>query len=394
MDLKDILKKTRVKSEKVVVLRKPPSIAIDERPYFSKKTNDHISDSNQIIETNKRQIKDNNILNIETNRRQINDELSDLLISKTQQNAHIEIKKTQDKKKGKLDTFSSLIGLQREIVYQIYEECKISRSKVTKPLSIEHIAEHCNSTISSVKKSIQRLESKNIIIRVDYKLGRGGWTKYELPENIYSDIIHNEYNTKNKKFKKNNGDKIETLVDKKIAKSSVDTILKTDNFTENSISHEWSEINLSDLHSRNIHFGKSQINQLFKYLSKYSAFEFQESIDGFVYDIDHGHIKARRGYLNFLIGIIRNGGLYYSAHYVSPERKIILEQIKIIEDRKKEQAEYQQIQEDEKFQNWLSENYEKIYTLVDKQSTALGIDFKCGGTESRLWVRNHLYGKI
>jgi hypothetical protein len=44
--------------------------------------------------------------------------------------------------------------------------------------------------------SIQRLEDKGYLIRVGLKKGRGGWSVYELPENIFTGMLRLETDNK------------------------------------------------------------------------------------------------------------------------------------------------------------------------------------------------------
>jgi hypothetical protein len=95
-----------------------------------------------------------------------------------------------------LCNFYSLVGLQRKITLFIYEICKVSRSRITSPLSTEHLASTCQTTKFSVQKTIQRLENKKVISRNSFKNGRGGWTQYELSDAIFQEIMHEETQSK------------------------------------------------------------------------------------------------------------------------------------------------------------------------------------------------------
>ena len=64
---------------------------------------------------------------------------------------HVEYKKNKNTEPT-IYNFSSLVGLQRRIILYMFEICKILRSKVTSPLSSEHIATNLNATKCSVQK--------------------------------------------------------------------------------------------------------------------------------------------------------------------------------------------------------------------------------------------------
>ena len=74
-------------------------------------------------------------------------------------------------------SFSSLVGLQKKILLFLYESCKAARSKITNPISLEHLSDSLKSSIGSLKTTIRRLENKQLLTRVEYKNGRGGWSK-------------------------------------------------------------------------------------------------------------------------------------------------------------------------------------------------------------------------
>ena len=93
-------------------------------------------------------------------------------------------------------TFSELVGLQRNIIILICHECKNSRSKTTEALTLEHLSITLKCSTGVVKTTIQRLEKKGCLLRKEFKNGRGGWSKYELPDNIYHDAVRSETDNK------------------------------------------------------------------------------------------------------------------------------------------------------------------------------------------------------
>lgn len=88
---------------------------------------------------------------------------------------------TEDKQRTSIDgilSLHNLSGLQASIASYIFNN--LNDLNVTKPITIEEIESACRTTYSSAKKTIQRLESKKVIGRVESKAGRGGWTTYKL----------------------------------------------------------------------------------------------------------------------------------------------------------------------------------------------------------------------
>ena len=93
-------------------------------------------------------------------------------------------------------SFSSLVGLQRAIVFFVYNECKMARSKATESLTLEHISVSLQTSKGCIKTTIQRLESKGFIERVVFKNGRGGWSKYAITDSLFQELL--QYETSNK----------------------------------------------------------------------------------------------------------------------------------------------------------------------------------------------------
>ena len=65
-----------------------------------------------------------------------------------------------DSKVATNPVFSSLVGLQRNIILFIYSSCKLARSKSTDALTLEHIAQTLQTSSGSVKTTLQRLEKR------------------------------------------------------------------------------------------------------------------------------------------------------------------------------------------------------------------------------------------
>jgi hypothetical protein len=92
------------------------------------------------------------------------------------------------------DSFAHLVGIQRDVIILMCNNCNPS-TKITMPLSHKQIRESLGySTLSSIVQSVKRLVRKGCLIRVRFKIGRGGWTQYRIPENIYHDALTRQIN--------------------------------------------------------------------------------------------------------------------------------------------------------------------------------------------------------
>jgi hypothetical protein len=49
-------------------------------------------------------------------------------------------------------------------------------------------AKSLKRSAGAVKNAIGRLEKKSCLIRIGFKNGRGGWSRYEVPDDIYQRI--------------------------------------------------------------------------------------------------------------------------------------------------------------------------------------------------------------
>jgi len=259
-------------------------------------------------------------------------------------------RQTQDKLET-IISFFSLVGLQRQITFLIYETCKASRDKKTPPLSVEHIATSCKTTKSSIQKTVQRLEQKGIILRSNFKNGRGGWTQYELSEHVFQDILHNEIQYK---FDTNLGqtqDKGETeprteLRTNTSSSSGINILNKNTTTSEQKfkpgqlpLSEDWNVIDIIPL--QEIGFTKTHLLQVASQ-NKLPAKVVQDSIYAFAFDLQKNNKRSgiKGDPINFFMGILRNGKPYLPpSNYESPQdeaMRLYLEQMRTIEQRRAE----------------------------------------------------------
>ena len=94
------------------------------------------------------------------------------------------------------ESLSSLVGLQRSALFFLFDSCIKEGSRTSSAISISNLSFAMKSTVAAVRKAVQRLEAKGYIVRGQFKDGRGGWTKYELPRPVYSDLLTNQSRAK------------------------------------------------------------------------------------------------------------------------------------------------------------------------------------------------------
>jgi hypothetical protein len=263
-----------------------------------------------------------------------------------------------DNKPATATTFSALVGLQSALIVFLYQSCKAARSRCTDALTLEHMAACLGSHSGSVKTTLQRLEAKGYISRIGFKNGRGGWSKYELPDALFRELL--QFETENKLATKwqQTDNKVGTkpATEPATSLSSSSSSLDLENFKTTTtggtefdffnpdkvrLAPEWERIDLTPLES--IGFTLSHLIQVARQ-GKISAQETQDSIHFFEFDLRrNGKAQTLNGpALNFFMGILRKGIPYAPPeNYVSPEdeaRREYCERMKQIEEKRASEA--------------------------------------------------------
>lgn len=374
MDLSLILEKTKKTSDRVKRTREPVYIATLERPYET--TKELIFDAEKKPVTNQQQT-DNKLI---TNRQQTDNkpitnrqQSTDKFVSNRQQ--------TDNKTGNKLVTnrqqtgnkpitnwsFSILTGIQRKILIFVFNECKKSLSKITKPLTLEYMSHHINSDKMSIKTSVYRLEMKNFLLRVEHKCGRGGWTKYELPKEVFHDILQNETDNKLITNWQQTDNKLATQPTTQPVTMPLSSSSDINITTTTELSTEWQKINWSSLES--IGFNAGHLTQLQR--TETVKVEYvQDSIDHFAYDLAHnGKTKEiKTNPLSYFMGIMKRVGMYTAPdNYESETDKALRLYIEAKKRQQEKQAALEAEVIDLSYNEWVSglTEDEKISFLPD-----------------------------
>ncbi|MBS0287996.1 MAG: hypothetical protein JSR17_11905 [Proteobacteria bacterium] len=311
-----------------------------------------VINSNQKLATNRQQT-DNKLA---TNRQQSDNIIAINKIQKKETGNKVATKpatevttnwQQTDNKPTTNTSFSSLIGLQRSIVIFIYQECKTTRSKISDPITLEHISTHLKCSAGTAKTTLQRLEAKRYIIRKEFKNGRGGWSRYELPEKLFHELLQNETGNKLATNRQQTDNKVATKPATEpttsvpssssvINNKNTTTSKPSENDSECFLSEEWQVINIEPL--ADIGFSKHHLKQIANQ-NKISTALVQESINAFAFDLkQNGKGKTlKTSPINYLMGILRNGIPYSPPpNYESEESRamrIYLERKRDIEQK-------------------------------------------------------------
>jgi len=213
--------------------------------------------------------------------------------------------------------FSSLVGLQRAIIIFIYNECKIARSKTTESLTLEHLSMALKASCGCIKTTIQRLEAKGVVGRVEFKNGRGGWSKYTIPDLLFQELLQYESNNKLVTNWKQTDNSLVYQPTKQPTTSSGSNISIN---TITTLPEDLKQIDCSPL--AEIGFNESHIIQIHReYIQKpelvLSAEIIQNSIHALAFDLKHNSVVFRQPPAVLLVSVLKKGKPYSS---VTPEK--------------------------------------------------------------------------
>ena len=90
--------------------------------------------------------------------------------------------------KRSIISFSRLIGNQRNVVIAFYKSIQMNDYLTTRELTLDEIAISAGVNKKSLKNTLFRLSNAGFIIRAEQKVGRGGWVKYQLNQDLKNEI--------------------------------------------------------------------------------------------------------------------------------------------------------------------------------------------------------------
>lgn len=314
--------------------------------------------------------------------------------TQTQHKLHTQLNTTKTQTKHELNTkqtqighITAIIGIQRQILLLLFEECKKTRFHITEPMTITHISNATKIKPGSIKTSIARLCERNFLSISTFKNGRGGWTQYEIPEGVYRELLQMETQHKLHTNLTQTQHEVHTQLDTQpdtYGSSSSSSNIKT---TTTEIGDEW---NFDISPYAKFGFTASQIKQLAT-LGVISASEVEQSLIEFNYDIDNNNLpKITTNKVNFLMGLLRKGTPYISESYQNKTSQIEMQMQERLQKRQLEQQKnavfswYEQLSEDE------------INNLKQALPTSLMVDFNFSGLMDHKvfnWVKEYYLKK-
>ena len=243
--------------------------------------------------------------------------------------------------------FSSLPYIQQKLLKALFINCQINGNRTTQQLTLSYISELAQIKRASLKNTIWRLKNKGFLTTKKYKDGRGGWVIYELPKEVFLEIITLENGSQTvhkrftqpttKRFTNNNNNNI------------YNTII-TEEKNINDLPEDWKRIDISPLEDEG--FSEKHLIELYE-TEKTSPEIVQHSVNHFAWGLKNNPSSYEK-YTNkiyVLIGKLRKGGEWTESEYESP-KQIALKKIT-------EEAKRQKLQEEKTLKELIQVEFPK-----------------------------------
>jgi len=274
---------------------------------------------------------------------------------------------------------SSLVGLQRKTLHVIFQLCKLNGSNTTTKTTSEYLSSLVGSNKNTVKTTLNRLKQKNLIEIESYKVGRSGWIKYKIPQNIYVDLLKREYVILPELSLGEKGNKRGTQpITKRVTNEHSSSSIYINTTTEE-LPDLWISINIAPL--EDIGFSKSQLKQL-SAIPQCVPEVVQDAIYQFAFDLAHNGLtkKLKSPPLNVLMGVLRKGQGWSADGYKSPQELAVEKLLKRKqEDKERLESKLKALYTLE-FDEWVGKKSDsELREIYAKQAGSGAGVFKYGG---------------
>ena len=113
---------------------------------------------------------------------------------------------------------SEVVGLQKKLLIQLFENCLNKGSKVSDFFSLDSLANLHKSSRHSIKSGIRQLRLKGILEKNSFKDGRGGGTSFIISDIAYRDLLNESGLKQDQKWIKR-GLKVDSEVDQQVGQN-------------------------------------------------------------------------------------------------------------------------------------------------------------------------------
>jgi len=264
-------------------------------------------------------------------------------------------------KVGQKQEFSHVSGLQRKLLYYVFNDCINNGSKESPFYNINKLSSSLSTSNHSVKSAIRQLRMKGIIEKNDFKDGRGGGTKFLIPDQVFRELLNESRLKVDQKWVNSRskvGSEVGSEVGQNVPSSSLSINTKTNTITTSHETYDWVHDIQTPENLKSLGLGLNHIKQLKEKFSL-STEQIQDGLEAFSFDLAKGELerlKARgvQNIIGYFFGAMKTGG-YNSVceGFVSSEQMAEKEMIERLAVRNKERQERKEKLEDLLFEEWL-----------------------------------------
>jgi predicted transcriptional regulator len=260
-------------------------------------------------------------------------------------------------------SFSQLVGLQKKIIEIVYRFCRVNGEKTTDKISLEFLASNCKASTAVVQVTTRRLISKGVLTKFDSKEGRGGWTRYSLPEIVYKELFQYETENKLSTNTEQTENKLSTQP-RTEPRTSVPYSSSNDFDKKNTITTGADTLIIPENLRR---FGISTVNlQNLINLGKATQEVIERSLGALSFDVENG----KTGNLaNIFFGVLGTGREYISQKYSEALQIELDSELTRIKDTEEIEKKLQETKLQMKFKEYLEQNPEFIESVKNRHKT-------------------------
>ena len=254
-------------------------------------------------------------------------------------------------KVGQNQDISQVIGLQKNLLNFIFNNCVNNGSKESPYYSAGHLAHYLEVSNDSIKSAIRQLRIKGLLEKTNFKDGRGGGTKFLIPDLIYRDLL-SESRLKVEQKQVISGLKVGLEVGQQVGQSlpsSSSFNITTTNYKADALA----KIELTETLT-SIGFNQGHIEQLLRD-SSLTPEEIQNSLNAFAFDLGFEDVKRKvRSPIGLIMKLLKNGQAYISEKgYESEEDRLYRELIERADKKNEEKKNLKAKLFEVKFEEWL-----------------------------------------
>lgn len=254
-------------------------------------------------------------------------------------------------KVGQNQDISQVIGLQKNLLNFIFNNCVNNGSKESPYYSSGHLAHYLEVSNDSIKSAIRQLRIKGLLEKIDFKDGRGGGSKFLIPDLIYRDLL-SESRLKVDQKQVASGLKVGLEVGQQVGQSipsSSSINITTTNYKAGALA----KIELTEALT-SLGFNQGHIEQLLRD-SSLTPEEIQNSLSAFAFDLGFEDVKRKvRSPIGLIMKLLKNGQAYISEKgYESEEDRLYRELIERADKKNEEKKNLKAKLIEIKFEEWL-----------------------------------------